>query len=350
MPLNNTLLRQSQPAPADGWAARAHAGVAVAAPGRLHLGFIDPSASLGRRFGSLGLVVEGFETRVELRCGEPDGATAANAAAAAELPRALAHLEALRRHAAQAGLAAQPLQLHLAQVLPAHAGLGSGTQLALAVGRAFAHLHGLAWPTPLLARVTGRGLRSGVGIAGFDHGGLLLDGGPGAAGQPAPLLARLVLPAAWRVLLLLDPRQRGLSGAAEREALAGLAPFAREAAAAVSHEVLLRVLPGAAEGDFGLFAAGLAQVQALLGGHFAPAQAAGAFTSAAVARAAQWLAAQGGTAVGQTSWGPTAFAFYPSDAAAQQALAGLRAAGALDPGLQPLVVRPASGGARVTSI
>ena len=32
--------------------------VSVNAPGRLHLGFLDPSGTLGRRFGSLGLMIE----------------------------------------------------------------------------------------------------------------------------------------------------------------------------------------------------------------------------------------------------------------------------------------------------
>ena len=39
-----------------------HAAFSVRAPGRLHLGFLDPSGTLGRRFGSLGLTIEGFET------------------------------------------------------------------------------------------------------------------------------------------------------------------------------------------------------------------------------------------------------------------------------------------------
>ena len=135
--------------------------VGVRAPGRLHLGFLDPSASLGRPFGSLGLVIDGFETAVELRPAASQHVSAADAAAQAEAPRALEHLRSLQR----ATGADAPLHLHLAQVLPAHAGFGSGTQLALAVGRAFATLHGLALPTVELARLLGRGLRSGVGIA-----------------------------------------------------------------------------------------------------------------------------------------------------------------------------------------
>ena len=33
----------------------------LVAHGRLHLGFLDPSGSLGRRFGSVGLAIEGFD-------------------------------------------------------------------------------------------------------------------------------------------------------------------------------------------------------------------------------------------------------------------------------------------------
>ena len=41
-------------------------GLTLYAPGRLHLGFLDPAGTLGRPFGSLGLVIDGFETVLEL--------------------------------------------------------------------------------------------------------------------------------------------------------------------------------------------------------------------------------------------------------------------------------------------
>src|ERR1700744_921120 len=41
--------------------------VMVDAPARLHLGFLDPNASLGRAFGSLGLVIDSAGTQVEAR-------------------------------------------------------------------------------------------------------------------------------------------------------------------------------------------------------------------------------------------------------------------------------------------
>jgi len=320
-------------------AAVSPSGWCVRAPGRLHLGFLDPAGSLGRRFGSLGLMVEEFETVLELRAAQRDEASVADGEAQEQLQAALRHLAALR----EASGRRTPLRLHLAQLLPTHAGLGSGTQLALAVGHAFCRVHALHYSSADLAQITGRGLRSGIGIAGFEHGGLLLDGGPGAHGAVAPLLARLALPPHWRVLVVLDPRLRGLSGDDEKRALRELAPLPRDAAAEICHQVLMRVLPGAASGDFESFAAGVTRMQAILGAHFAPAQRGRTFASAAVARA---IAAIGGdAAVGQSSWGPTGFAVFASSAAAESALAAARRNQAVDAALRVCIVRARDHGA-----
>ncbi|HET7525513.1 MAG TPA: beta-ribofuranosylaminobenzene 5'-phosphate synthase, partial [Burkholderiaceae bacterium] len=85
------------------------------APGRLHLGFLDPAGSLGRRFGSLGLMVDEFETVVELQLAHRDEASVADADAHAQLHSALRHLAALR----QASGRHAPLRLHLVRLLPA---------------------------------------------------------------------------------------------------------------------------------------------------------------------------------------------------------------------------------------
>jgi len=342
----------NSPTLAPGLADTAHPhGVSVRAPGRLHLGFLDPAGTLGRRFGSLGLVIDGFDTHVEIGPAEVNTVTATSGPGTcgpAELDRAAAHLASLQRHTGRS----QPLHLRLRQLPPAHAGFGSGTQLALAIGRAFAAWHGLNVATPTLAAWLGRGLRSGVGIAGFDQGGLLLDGGPGAPGHSAPLLARLDLPEDWRVILLLDPRLQGLSGADEKQALAGLPPLPRASSAELCHQVLMRILPAAADGQFAPFAAGVTRLQQVLGAHFAPAQQGRAYTSAAVGQALQWIATQAGeagAAIGQSSWGPTGFAIVPSPAAAETLLRETRAAGVLAPELTAHIVRGRNHGAVVSA-
>ncbi len=322
-------------------------GVCVRAAARLHLGFLDPAGSLGRRYGSLGLMIDGFETEVEIGAAAADSLRADDAAAELEIERAAACLLQLRQ---RTGCNA-PLALRLRRVLPAHAGFGSGTQLALAIGRAFAQWHALDLTTPQIAAWLGRGKRSGVGIAGFDHGGLLVDGGPSPAGAPAPLLARQDLPAAWRVIVVQDATTSGLSGAAERQAIATLPTLPQAQAADLCHQVLLRVLPGAANDDFDSFAAGVNRLQEVLGAYFAPAQGGSAWTSAPVARLMHWLRTQspGSIAIGQSSWGPTGFAFLPSAQAAETLVAAARAAGAVGAGLTLHIAAARNHGANVTT-
>lgn len=320
---------------------RTGCAMSLRAPGRLHIGFLDPAGSLGRPWGSVGLVIDGFETQLELRHTEVDAITAAPSVSEVEIERVRAHLAALRRHS---GLGAA-MHLHLRRVLPAHAGFGSGTQLALAVGRAFARWHGIDVATAELARWLDRGRRSGVGIAGFDQGGLLVDGGPGPDGTPASLLSRLPLPEAWRIVLVLDTTQRGLSGVDEKRALVELPPLPRSAAADICHQVLMRVLPGAASADFITFALGVSHMQRVLGEHFAAAQGGSAYTSPAVARMLQFVAARTPAATGQSSWGPTGFAVLPTQAAAEAAVADARAAGVVDSSLDVHIVRGRNHGA-----
>ena len=110
-------------------------------------------------------------------------------------------------------------------------------------------------------------------------------------------------------MLVIDPAVEGVHGEEERRAFAALPPFAAVAAGEICRRTLMQVLPGAAERDIAAFGDGVAAIQAILGDHFAPAQGRGRFTSPAVGRVAERLRSMGARGVGQSSWGPTAFAF-----------------------------------------
>ena len=318
--------------------------VTLRAPARLHLGFLDPSASLGRRFGSIGVVIDGFETEVELSTAVSDRVTAATPEGDAQMERASAYLRALRARSGRT----DTLHLRLLRVLPAHGGFGSGTQLALAIARAFAQWHRMEVSTPTLAQWLGRGQRSGIGIQGFDLGGLLVDGGPAADGRPAPLLSRISLPEDWRIVVVQDDREQGLAGNDEKGAMAALGAMSAARSAEICHEVLMRVLPGAASAEFGIFALGVSRVQQLLGEYFAPVQDGRAYTSAAVGRLMTWVAASAHeAAIGQSSWGPTGFAIVESQARAEALERALRAAGLVEPGLVLRIVAPRNRGAEI---
>ncbi|RFU49350.1 beta-ribofuranosylaminobenzene 5'-phosphate synthase family protein [Paraburkholderia sp. DHOC27] len=323
--------------------------VSVDAPARLHLGFLDPNASLGRAFGSLGLMIDGAGTRVEARLPGHDHAghdQIEGAVSEAERERIAICLE--RLHAA---FDPTPVAIEVLRTPRAHSGLGSGTQLALAVGAAFARLLGHAVSSAELAGLLGRGARSGIGVLGFESGGLLVDGGPPAglhAGVP-PLLARQAFPDNWRVLLVSDTSREGLHGAEERRGLATLAPFPQALAAHLCHLVLMKILPGAAERDIVPFAEGLTQMQQTIGEYFAPVQG-GVFASPAVEHALRAVAAQRTAGIGQSSWGPTGFAILASARDAEAALATAREATRGMPQIECTVVAGLNRGATVRAV
>ena len=171
--------------------------------------------------------------------------------------------------------------------------------------------------------------------------------GPVATARPRRCWRAQTLPRGWRIVVVMDERARGLSGPDERAAIAGLPPLPQAQAADICHQVLMRVLPGAAEAQFTAFAAGINRVQRLLGDHFAPAQAGSRWTSPAVARLMQWWQASAGdgAAIGQSSWGPTGFAIVPSPAAAQGLIEAAQAAGVVDAALVLRVVAARNHGA-----
>ncbi|MFO1039821.1 MAG: beta-ribofuranosylaminobenzene 5'-phosphate synthase family protein [Geminicoccaceae bacterium] len=284
--------------------------VVVTAPARLHLGFLDMHGGLGRRFGSLGLTIEGFATRVRI---EPASETMT--VGEAEIERAARVLDVLRRQ-----WDVPHVRLTIERTIPAHVGMGSGTQLGLAVGTALATLFDVQVGPAEIARLLERGARSGIGIGAFSEGGFILDGGKDDSGDPPPVTARLPVPKAWRVLVILDPAHRGLHGAAELDAFRTLDRFSAETAAELCRLVVMRLLPGLATADLGPVGSAIGEIQRRVGDHFAPAQG-GRFTSAPVARVLEMLAGDGIAGVGQSSWGPTGFALLPDEATARE-LAG----------------------------
>lgn len=282
--------------------------VAVAAPARLHLGFVDLNGGLGRSFGSLGLALGGVRTRVVARRSAAPMAFGRDAERLGHYARIV-----LERLGVREGV-----HVEIDEAIPAHSGLGSGTQLGLAVATAIAELYGVELEPRRAALWLERGARSGIGLATFEQGGFVVDGGRGPGTELPALIARLAFPGHWRVLLVTDSAGEGLSGKTERAAFAGLAPMPEAVVGRLARGVLLQLLPGLAEERFDLFSQAVAELQAQVGDHFAPCQG-GRFSSPRVARVIEWLTGQGVTGVGQSSWGPTGFAFFQSERDAQAA-------------------------------
>jgi beta-ribofuranosylaminobenzene 5'-phosphate synthase len=276
--------------------------VTVTVPARLHFGFLDLNGGLGRRFGSMGLALGGPRTRLTIR---PAATTEISGAQGDRVTHYLAAMQDLLDLDAAH-------RVTIEEAIPAHAGLGSGTQLALAVAAGVRRLHGLPFDMAGDAVRLGRGARSGVGIGLFDRGGVVVDGGHGAGTRAAPIVSRLHFPEHWRVLVVLDPARQGAHGPDEAAAFAGLPVFSDQAAAHLCRLVLMQALPALAEHDLVMFGTAIREMQRVLGAYFAPAQGGSRFVSPLVMACLDALEDAGAHGVGQSSWGPTGFAFAPS--------------------------------------
>jgi beta-ribofuranosylaminobenzene 5'-phosphate synthase len=281
----------------------ARASVFVEAAARLHFGVLDLRGALGRRFGGLGAAVPQPSLLLEAERDErlsahgPDGERAAAFAG-----RFLTH------HGLRGGA-----HLTVHRSIPMHSGLGSGTQLGLAVARALAELYELPVEPTALAGAVGRGRRSAIGTWTFALGGFIVEGGRKVGADTiAPLLARFEMPDAWRCVVAVPDGAPGLSGDAEAAAFERLPPPPEREVERVAHLVLMQLLPALVEGDLASFGAALTEVQRVTGAWFAPQQG-GVFAPGPTATLVRRMADWGAAGVGQSSWGPAVYGLVGSD-------------------------------------
>jgi beta-ribofuranosylaminobenzene 5'-phosphate synthase len=309
--------------------------VFVEAPARLHFGVLDLRGALGRRFGGLGAAVPAPSLLLEASPGDGLSAEGPDAERALEFGQRF-----LGYHGVNGGA-----RLTMHRAIPPHSGLGSGTQLALAVARALAELHGLPADILGLAQAAGRGRRSAIGTWTFALGGFIVEGGRRAGADAiAPLLARFPLPSEWRCVVAVPSGAPGLSGEAEAAAFDRLPPPPEREVERVAHLVLMQLLPALVEADLAGFGAALTEVQRITGAWFAPAQG-GVFAPGASERLVHRLSEWGAAGVGQSSWGPAVYGFSGSRSEARDIAA--RAASVVGPGGQVFEGGFAPAGARV---
>jgi beta-RFAP synthase len=269
----------------------------------LHFGLFRWNPQASREFGGVGLMID--SPGLEL-CAQAAPRWSFEGPLAARVERVVS---LLRANCLDAGITLPCARIHVQRAPREHVGLGVGTQLSLAVARALLQLAGSAEPAlEQLARLTERGARSGIGVHGFRHGGLIIDGGRTRKNGIPPLLARAPFPPDWSILIVQPPGQSGLHGPDESYAFASLPPIPQEVTDALCRIVFLEVLPAVIEHDFTAFGSSLSELQWRVGGCFAPAQGGTYATPDAAAIVAE-LKNLGFIGVGQSSWGPTLYGF-----------------------------------------
>jgi beta-ribofuranosylaminobenzene 5'-phosphate synthase len=294
--------------------------VVVTAPARLHLGMLDPAGLGRRRFGGFGVAIESPRVVVAVRRASDESSAGANGVTASgpQSDRAAVFAQSVR---AELGIA-EPLALEVREAIPAHAGLGSGTKLGLAVARGIFALVGRPAEPELLTRASGRGARSSVGAWTFAAPGLVVEAGVTGDGDLSPLLMRVPMPASWRCLLVRPTGTEGLSGNAEERFFDELRR-SPPAEPSVARLLLTALLPGLQRGEIEEFGAALSEIQRQIGAIFADRQG-GVFHPSA-APLIEALGSLGVGAVGQSSWGPTVYGIVSDPSRAVDVADRLRA-------------------------
>src|SRR5262245_16097725 len=280
--------------------------VFVEASARLHFGVLDLRGSRGRWFGGIGAAM----AKPTLRLSASRADTLSAQGEDAERARGFARLF-LAHHHLRGGA---DIRVH--QTLPSHVGLGSGTQLALAVARALAELYGIESDARGLASAVGRGKRSAIGTWTFEDGGLVVEGGRRAGSDECgPLIARVPIPSTWFCILAIPEGAPGISGAGEAEAFSKLPAPPERDVERVAHIVLMSLLPALADADLQGFGRALTEVQEITGQWFTSVQG-GTFAPGGSADLVRRLREWGASGVGQSSWGPAVYGIVEGHEAA----------------------------------
>jgi len=262
---------------------------------RLHFGLILAADKSCWHFGGAGLMVRRPGWTVDLS-GEPSSDDVVSGSPEA-VRRAELVLKRLREFAD-----IPRVNIHIRNEVPFHTGLGSGTQLALAVASGVRTLFQipLASSSFDLSRLAGRAERSAIGTGGFELGGFLIDRGVGVSPDR---VSRIIVPQEWRFLLVRPEAGTGISGSTE-QAYFGQQNFMP--ADLVSE--LIRILSGQIDAairnqDFDRFAEELERYGNLAGSFYAHEQG-DIFSDPVIRKLVDHLHSRGIIGAAQSSWGP----------------------------------------------
>lgn len=231
----------------------------IKTPCRLHATLIDMNGSIGRIDGGVGFTLSNpswkidFETSgsPQLKLDIPNGVDGRDIA---ELVSGI--LKRLGSSPENAGIS-----INVREIVPRHVGLGSKTQLAMALGDGISRVlnpHEPPLSKEVLASIVKRGGTSGIGVTSYFHGGVIIDGGhefgagkekesflPSSAStaKPAPVLSRDDLPSGWRAVIGIPMLESGAHDAGEIDIFKQRCPVPVSEVQQLAHVILMKMMP-----------------------------------------------------------------------------------------------------------
>jgi beta-RFAP synthase len=312
-----------------------HGEITVTTGSRLHFGLMQT----GPPFGGLGVMIDQPQNVVAIKpsdhwqcdCGFAD--------------RILPIAQRLMQYCGTDELPRCNVQIQ--QGLISHCGLGSGTQLSLAIAEGLCRFLGTEVPPLEIATaIANRGKRSAVGVHGFFNGGLIFESPASRIQSPDqkvpdqkfsdqkfsdqkfseqrfseqklnPVTQRIELPQSWRIAFLMPlnndqaAKNQSISGDDEAECFSQLGNEESRQIRQLSRTITDRILPAANASDFKAFCRAVADYNQQSGMLFADVQG-GPYNGTEVTTLIQTLQNLGLEGIGQSSWGPGVFAWFDS--------------------------------------
>ncbi|MCJ7445807.1 MAG: beta-ribofuranosylaminobenzene 5'-phosphate synthase [Methanotrichaceae archaeon] len=242
--------------------------IIIQTPSRIHMTLTDLTGTSGRVDGGVGIALEEPNILLEAeRCEvlvvEGEGADRAKAAAEAVMERF--------------GLGA--IRLSIRGAYRSHIGLGSGTQLGIAAGKAVCELYDFEATGQEIAQVISRGGTSGIGTAAFDFGGFIIDAGhtfgpgkqktdfrPSSASKgvkPPAVITRHDFPEDWKIVLAIPNLPKGAYGQREIDIFKDYCPVPVEDVHELCYQILVRMVPSIVEQNLDDFGSAVNRIQEL---------------------------------------------------------------------------------------
>ncbi len=240
--------------------------IEVKTPSRLHFTLIDLNGSLGRIDGGIGVTLDYPNVLIEA---EPSKSILVEGE-----KKDLA--ESIIRKAINKISPGNGVKIKIKSTIPDHVGLGSKTQLSLAIATAINRIYARNFSVRELVKIVGRAGTSGIGVAAFERGGFILDGGhsfgPGkqkekflpssaSLAPPAPVIIRQDVPEDWFFVIGIPNVDKGAHGAREVGIFKKYCPIPLREVEKLSHLILMKTLPAIMDKDIEVFGKSLHEIQ-----------------------------------------------------------------------------------------
>jgi beta-ribofuranosylaminobenzene 5'-phosphate synthase len=281
--------------------------IIVEAPSRIHMGFYNFLTD-GIVYGDLGVAIEEPKVIVKIFRVDEDRVIVVNKSGEDISDCVEKTINVLN---------IRGVGIEVLKSIPRHVGLGSTTQIMMAIAYGVSKLLNLRYSVRELAVKLCRGRDSGVGISVFEKGGFVVNSGrdismsrrvlcPSSLQDLPQLIFRSPVPRYWRFIVFIPKRRKGFDEVSERIAMDKPAELPKDLQFELYKLVFLHIVPAILRKDIETFGKALTKLQFVVGEYFSKYQG-GVFCCEEVEVIVKSLLKHGIKGVGQSSWGPTVY-------------------------------------------